>query len=390
MSCIKAKRRIAVVWAAEGRLVDISVRYERFLKGFRELGHEAFAVCTPESAEGFASPVEVCPSLGRMTDPAYWRSLGLDAAVVITWLGLGEVLSALKQACPWVVSIADSDGLVGERVHVGATLARSVFQHRSFLAKLAGAKFWLQRLLRPSLSYDASRLHSSGFADRIAICSEAARSHLGAFFRHHRRPDLAAKIAVAPYPVDDYFLSRPIQPVRARQLVAIGRWDDPQKDAPLLAAAISRALKRDPRCSFRVVGPGGERAFAPLSRRHPQVRYLGVQPPQVVADLLAESRALLLSSRWESGPIVANEALCLGCTVVGPDSLPAVKSFVAEGPFGTASRGRLAGRLAAAVGAEMRAWDVGRRDPAAIAAAWRPRFHPAEVCSALLPTPTAR
>lgn len=384
MSRLESKLRIAVVWAAQGRLVDISVRHERYLRGFRALGHDAFAVCVPESADGFEEPVELCPSLDRMSDPAFWRSLRLDAAVVMTWLGLADVVAALKQACPWVVSLADSDGQVGERAHVRATLARSFYQHRTLLARLAGAKFWLQRFLWPSMSYDASAILSASFADRVAVCTDVASGHLRGFFTHHRRPDLAAKVAVAPYPVDDCFLSGPVQQDRARQAVAIGRWDDPQKDAPLLAATIASAIRRDPACGFRIVGPGGDGIFAPLCRQHPQVQYLGVQPPGVVADLLARSRALLLSSRWESGPIVANEALCLGCAVVGPDHLPAVASYVAKGPFGTASRGRSAARLAAAVVSEMKAWDTGHRNPAATAAYWRPAFAPAAVCRLML------
>jgi glycosyltransferase involved in cell wall biosynthesis len=384
MSPAEPKLRIATVWAAPSRLVDISVRYERYLRGFQALGHDAFAVCLPESAEGFKGPVELCPSPGRMADPDFWRPLRLDCAVVMTWLGLPEVVSALKAACPKVVAIADSDGLVGERVHVRATLYRSVYQHKTLLARLGGAKFWLQRFLWPSRSFDASGLLSAGFADRITVCNDAAMVNLWEFFNYHRRPDLVAKVAVAPYPVDDFFLSRPVRLDRARQVVAIGRWDDPQKDAGLLAATIARAARRDPSCDFRIVGPGGDAAFGPLCRRHKQVRYLGVQPPGIVADLLSRSRALLLSSRWESGPIVANEALCLGCAVVGPDHLPAVASYVKKGPYGTASRGRSARRLAAAVLAELAEWDEGQREPAEIASYWRPEFSPSSVCRRML------
>ena len=45
---------------------------------------------------------------------------------------------------------------------------------------------------------------------------------------------------------------------------------------------------------------------------------LGIQPRERIRELMAECRAVLIPSRWESGPIVANEMLALGGTVVGP------------------------------------------------------------------------
>ena len=184
--------------------------------------------------------------------------------------------------------------------------------------------------------------------------------------------------------MDECYLSGEVPATRERRLVAVGRWDDPQKDAALLAATVRRVLAADPDIGFDLIGPGGEAAFAALWRRQPRVRYLGPQPPEVVAELLRRSRSLLLSSRWESGPIVANEALSLGCTLVGPVRVPTFEAYCAGGRYGTACRSGSPQALAAAVLDEMRAWDDGRRDPAAIAATWRPRFDPRTVCEQLL------
>ena len=192
------------------------------------------------------------------------------------------------------------------------------------------------------------------------------------------------RIAVIPYPVDECYLHGEAPAVRERRLVAVGRWDDPQKDAPLLAATIRRVLAADPEVAFDLVGPGGERPFGDLCRRRPRVVYHGAQPPEVVAGLLRRGRSLLLSSRWESGPIVANEALCVGCTLVGPARVPSFEAFCRGGRYGTVSRGGSAQALAAAVLDEMRAWDDGKREAAVIAATWRPRFDPRTVCRQLL------
>jgi glycosyltransferase involved in cell wall biosynthesis len=143
-------------------------------------------------------------------------------------------------------------------------------------------------------------------------------------------------------------------------------------------------LAADAEVGFDLVGPGGDAAFADLCRRQSRVTYHGPRQPEIVADLLRNARALLLSSRWESGPLVANEALSLGCTLVGPARVPSFEAICASGRYGTACRGGSSRSLAAAVLDELRAWDDGRRDPAAIAATWRPRFDPRTVCGQLL------
>ena len=227
-------------------------------------------------------------------------------------------------------------------------------------------------------------LESAEGANVIAVGSAHAKGCLGRFFAYHRRPDLAAKLAVIPYPVDECFLGGEVPQGRRRRLVAVGRWDDPQKDAALLAAAVSRVLKARSDLSFVLVGRGGERAFGPLCVRHPQVKYLGAQPPDAVAALLRDSRSLMMSSRWEGAPVVVNEALCMGCTLVGPEGVVGLRSFCQGGDFGTTSQGRSPRGLAAAVLEEMKAWDDGRRDPRRIAATWRPRFEPRTVCRQLL------
>jgi glycosyltransferase involved in cell wall biosynthesis len=303
----------------------------------------------------------------------------------MTWLTFPDIVAAVKASCAWVVSLADSDGLVGVRVHPRETFRRGVFQHRDWLTRMRAAKYWLQRYLDPREPLDEDYLTSAAAADRVAICSARAGEHLAVFYRGRGRPDLVGKIIVSPYPVDDCYLGGEVHADRTRQVVAIGRWDDPQKDAPLLVATLERALARCPGLTVHLIGPGGAGAFAGLARRHPQVRYHGAKPREFVADLLGTSRVLLLTSRWESGPIVANEALCLGCTLVGPAGLPSLASYCRDGGSGTTSEGRSPRALAAALLQEMRAWDEGRRDPAAGARRWRPHFHPTNVCAALLP-----
>jgi glycosyltransferase involved in cell wall biosynthesis len=378
------KMRVGLIWNRDDPHVKATVRYERYMRGFRALGHDPIMVCNYKGAEGFQDAFVAADSLDRFTDPDWWACLRLDAAVVITYLVFAPVLRALKRSCPHVVSIADSDGKVGVRLFPWATFVHSTLQHSRPTDRLRAAKFWLQRYFAPPEVYHRPVLESSESADVVAVGSVHAKRYLSRFFAYHKRPDLVSKLQVIPYPVDDCFLTGETPRRRANQIVAVGRWDDPQKDAPLLARAVRRLLAVKPDLTFRFVGRGGESIFGPLCRTYSQVRYLGVQSPEAVAELLKESRSLVMSSRWEGAPVVLNEALCQGCSLVGPDDVASLCSFCEDGTFGTLSHGRSADALTAAVLKETAAWDEGRRDSVAIAETWRPQFDPQTVCSQLL------
>jgi glycosyltransferase involved in cell wall biosynthesis len=375
--------RAGLIWAAEPRLVDISVRFERYVRGLQAAGCEVLTVCRPVAAPGYPYPLHTA-DLDEFRSPTFWKAVDLDVAILITWLALPDIVSAIKESGAYVVSLADSDGQIGARVHPRPLLRRMVAMHRAWDTKLRAAKHFVQLYLYGAPSRDRPVLDSATAADLVAVCSPRARDHLRQFFRHYRRPDLADKVVAVPYPVDDCYLRGDVPSRRANRAVAIGRWDDPQKDAPRLCRAVADFYRSGGTTEVAIVGAGGGRWLEPLCRRFPLARRLGVQPPDAIAHLLRHNRSLLLSSRWESGPIVLNEALACGCTVVGTDSVPSVLSACDEGPFGTVSAGRSAARLADALRVEMALWDAGRRDPAAIAAHWRPRFDPVAVCRQLL------
>ena len=193
-------------------------------------------------------------------------------------------------------------------------------------------------------------------------------------------------MVVIPYPVDEQFLTGdvPTAADRADRIVAIGRWDDSQKDGPLLAAAIERVAAVRPKTEFVVIGRNGTEVFSRLCKQVARVRYLGVQPPSVIGQFLRASRTLALSSGWESGPIVASEALCAGCSLVGPAWVPTIPWYCGEGAYGTVFERRSASALAGALAAELAEWDIGGRDPRTISAYFRPWFTPASVCRSLL------
>ncbi len=104
--------RIALVWNSPARLADISLRLELYVRGFAALGHEALTVCWPGAGEGYPCPTVTADeaALGR-TD--FWRDLGAEVALVITWHRMGEILAAQRAAGMRTINVPDSDGCVG-------------------------------------------------------------------------------------------------------------------------------------------------------------------------------------------------------------------------------------------------------------------------------------
>ena len=375
--------RIALVWNAEARLVDITVRHELFVRGFEALGHEVLTVCTAQAAEGYDYAVHLVGDRSDLADPALWQRLRADVAVMITWHRMADVLAAIQSAGTCTIALADSDGQVSMRVHPWATWSEMMASRPRWDLKLRGTKYWLQLCLLQGRREDRDKIESTRYSDAVVFGTDRARDNFGASLSHYGQDQLAARLAVAPYPVNELFCEAPL-PLRKRNcMVAIARWDSPQKDADLMAAALRLFFENGARTEMLLIGRGGEDRFDELLRRFPQVRYLGRQGPEAIAGLLADSRSLVLSSRWESGPIAAWEMLALGGTVIGPP-IPNLVSIADGGRFGRVSRTRKPAHLAAAMRCEMEAWDCEERDPQAIAAEWRPRLHPTQVCRSYL------
>lgn len=133
----------------------------------------------------------------------------------------------------------------------------------------------------------------------------------------------AERVLYAPYGVDIDRLSNFTRPQRKRPLsiVWIGRLEQAQKrinDLPNILASLDE-LGTD--YVLRIVGDGPERAKILIALepwiKNRRVEYLGVFPSsELGSKVYAHADALLLTSSWETGPIVIWEAMAAGVAVV--------------------------------------------------------------------------
>ena len=382
--------RIAVVWNHGTPLSQCSFRFEEYIRGLEELGHEAFVVCPQSSDDGFPVPT-FCPPLGEgLANRDFWLDLKVQAAIVPSFHQMSGLLELLVGIGVRTIAMGDSDGQMGLRAFPLATMRRTV--HAGVSApgerrrRLAGLAFRYLRSFRRRDPQDAEFLRSARFSDALILGNAESRDHFRRFLRRSGAADRAGRVHVAPLAINRVFCEFADLERERRGLVAIGRWDDPQKNAPLLARALARYLDRaagDGGPPVRIFGPGGEEAFRDLESRFPNVVYHGPQHPPVLAEALAESRSIVFSSRWEGSPHAGCEALCMGATIVGTP-IPSVRSWSEGGAYGRVASAHRAGPLAQAIAAEQEAWRRGERDPASIAAVWRERSSGLGVCKAML------
>jgi len=375
--------RIALVWNAPFRLVDFTVRYELYVEGFRGLGADVITVCRAGTEEGYPHPVRCFLEERELADPAFWRDLGCQVVMIITWHRMTEILVAIRTAGARVLANCESDTQHSPRLHPWATFQFMTYLQPSWRGKLGAAKYWLQRSLYRAGAEHRALSENTAAADVLSLAGQGAVEEFRCTISRIGSPELRERIAWVPYPVPEMFCLGAVKPNRADRVIAVGRWDSPQKNPGLLDATIRRLHATGEQTEILIVGRAAEKRFAHLARRNPRVQVLGIQPRERVGELMAECRAVLIPSRWESGPIVANEMLALGGTVVGTPILN-LRALTVDGQFGRVSRSHAAGALANAVREEMAAWDRGERDPMAIAAHWRELVSPAAVAGRML------
>jgi glycosyltransferase involved in cell wall biosynthesis len=291
----------------------------------------------------------------------------------------------------------DSDGLLSPRVHPRLSVLRSysVFRQRGWpglaAAPLAAAKELLYGLL--PAAYERPMMRHLDHADIIAIESPLAAARVQRLLRHFGRTDLAERVAVVPHGVTSN-MSATSAPRKPR-IIAVGRWDSHEKDPVLLARTLRLALLANRECDACIVG-GGEPLLRRAIHRHAaavedRIGILGRQPHDALPSLYREARVLLVTSRYESFHMGAAEALCCGCSVVGPAAIAPLHAFAGHAS-GTLATDRSPAAMADAVACEMAAWDDGERDATAIGAWACGQFHAGAVARrivALLNPPTS-
>ncbi|HEX2084892.1 MAG TPA: glycosyltransferase family 4 protein [Solirubrobacteraceae bacterium] len=364
-------RRFALVVVHELLPVQLGKDPGLIPLGLRDRGWEVELHAPSGSGEGWPFPVHVAP-LSEMASPGYWAPRGIDGAVVYSFFRHGPIIRALAAGGARVIGKGDTDGFLAPRLHAWPTLEIALHHRAGPTGKALQLANWLGRV-GPLHRRELDEIRDAvGSSHAFVVESEPARRRVAGLLRRYGPAQLAERLRVVPIPIAPVFTRGDVAREREPLVVAAGRWDDPQKNGPLMARALRRFLDAHPGWRAHVVGARAQRLFG-----GERVDVTAQMPREELAALFGRARIVASSSRFEAAALAVHEGLACGCTIATTPLAP-FEHVVAQGPFGTLaaerrplSRPGAAAALAGALEREAAAWDAGERDPVAVAAFWR-------------------
>jgi glycosyltransferase involved in cell wall biosynthesis len=374
--------RAAIVIPTEWQAASFTTDPRILAGGFEAIGHQAKIVCLSGSAYPPEAPA-VALSRTAMEDAEWWREQRFDLALVFTWLHSHQgVVEGIAKSGTFVISKGDTHGLYGARAHPRKTLVAAIQSTDDPLTAARNAWYWCKRIFlsREHVSHARPFVANLREADVTVVETDVARTNLCRFLDSIGASDLIAKLHVVPNPSALPFVMARVPERKERLIYAAGRWESPPKNVELLIRVLEQYLSRDQSARAVIAGSGTER-FRHV--RTSRIQHVGQVERETLAEIAAQARVCLVTSRWESFHIAAHEALTVGATVVGTP-IPVVQSMTSGGRYGTMARSHRVPSVHSALVREMHAWDIDRRDSLAIASDWRSRLAPASVASQLL------
>ncbi|MDZ4200158.1 MAG: glycosyltransferase [Kiritimatiellia bacterium] len=349
--------------------------------GLRRLGVDSRVVLLSGS-EVQTHPDVLRASMEEMQDVGFWKKLNLDGVVLYAWL-LPEyrgIVSAIRNAGVRVIARADSTGLYDPRTDWVEYLREAYWGYGSERLVKNPPQRALRALLKTGYRFVNRTFQRGvvGFADgchALMVESTVSGERMKKFFSSFGRSDLATRVHYVPHAVA---VAVPVAPEeKENRIIAIGRWADRIKNAPLLVRTLGRVLQQRPGWTAQIIG-SGEAVLRMLRATLPEavqekIEITGRLSHAETLKRLAKTKILLVSSRMDSFNMAAAEALCMGCSVVGGSHLPSFAEFVSN-QSGAIARSYTARGLAEAVQSECALWQSQQRDALGIATASRAIF----------------
>lgn len=335
----------------------------------RKLGAESKAIMPlPFHEDDIREDIIRLP-MEQLKSADWWSSLNLDGVVLYSWGAprYTAIAHAIKKAGIKLVIHLDTNG--------------------DFFLDAAPRKRSLATRLKEAVTHpiiDILRARHLEYADVITCAKPVGE----AIIRKTFYGGLKGKFANMACPVSPSMAydGRPKQDL----IVAIGRWDDVyQKRPEVLMQTLSVLYELGCSATTDIYGKITDdlRAWHASLPHDTQLKInlAGLVPNHMLYDVYNNAKVCLCTSLFESSHIVSAEALCCGCSVVSacqPILLRDVVWYTTK-DSGTVAKEDTPESLAQAVLAELHEWDVLRRSPHTIAAAWQPFFHADKVMRAL-------
>lgn len=364
-------------------------------KGFQMIGIECKAIMPGPEMENDQLEDLIRTDYRNLEDPAWWRELGGEGVVFYGW-GSGKyvkIVKAIKLAGLKLVTHMDTAGMLGVLNGFGdyAKTLWTVSKGESPSTLAAFARFTARLGYGSTLGVlrnDFTRARHLQQADWIGAITPIALERIQKVCRVYGGDALAERVTLIPHPNSPFMRYDPKIP-KEPLVVATGRWDDDRvKGTELLMSAVAELVAKSPVAKVEIYGTAPS-FMSEWQRELPpeaglRVHLMGVVRNEVLAKALQRASISLCTSLRESYHIASAEALCCGCSIVGPgvSEIPSMKWFTENGVGRMALR--TAGSMGEALLSELRAWEKDLRNPQEISRKWTERLHANKVAERIL------
>jgi len=352
-------------------------------RGLETLGVESQCVRL-NTTDGAGFPGVIQTTMENMCSADWWKQHELDALVINSWGSpkYTPIIQAAKDAGIKVLARLDTNGINTPFLN---PLAYTQYNYSSFRDKdFNSLKALFASMVKTPLYaipsvYDMKHLKQLEIVDFIGVESPEAHERLTRMFKYYKRNHLIEKLAIIRQPAAPDIIATNIEdlPEKQKSIIAVGRWNAHQKNTPLLVKTIVETLKRKEDYELHLIGSGQD-IIQNLLRKAPEdvksrIHIYDSIPHTKVVEIFQRSQICLITSRYESGPLVASEALCCGCTFFAQDNdyvpLKAIRDLNAGG--GTKGSAK---KLASGLILQMEDWNAGKYDSKTIASKSRDVF----------------
>lgn len=354
-------------------------------RGLRELGHAAtlflLEANDKESRPG-TSDIVTAP-LEDWEDPNFWQAFEADAVIFNGWSAtrFDGVRQAILRAVPNMIEKLDTTGVKSPHIYFWHQFRRgrvhwtrsdqeliNLFRSTKALVKSAikTIAFWkFPQVLYPKMVSQMSTVPVFA-AETPLACARVER------FLRIFKSNPTPKVIQLPHPANDKVLTYDSTIQKKPLIIAVGRWNDSVKGGILLLKAADSFLDNHLEWELRVVGGGAQtlESVWRKTRNRERIYFMGRKSHEELRLLYNQAKILAITSHSETFNIAGAEALCCGCSVVGPTQIPSSLWFASKSS-GTPCHVRNPIHFADALAAEATEWETQKRDPNLIAKSWK-------------------
>jgi len=354
------------------------------VRTFRSMGHDAWLVALKVPGQDHASenPVIVATK-EELEDPAWWKNQAPYGAVLNFWGATrwNKIREAARTSTSRVIEKLDTAGIFSPRIWFTRYICDEASQNydsHKYPGIISPIMAIIRTLLLWSFPNLLDRKRAAILSEMSSVVAESpiAVERTKRYIRSFNFP--LPRTLCIPHPIDEFKLRANSNISRKSKIISVGRWDSHQKNFPLIIRVLERFLRTKSDWTCDLVGyiPAVYRIkyYEPLpSDLKKRINLCGVIPHSEIIDLAYSAKIFLMASRYESFGIAAAEALCCGCSVVGPYFIPSMLWFCSAESGTIYSQYTTEGVMDALL-AESTQWAGRDRKPESIAAFWTGQF----------------